>query len=223
MPTNAQILLDDPSAARTSLTGVPGTDCHNPDPGLDSLVVEQCAEHPQANVMSGAGERTVLKHEIERQIFHNDGAIAFNQFTGCLVPPVKTLIGNLFMQAREFLNGFAPVLSAFFLAGYRTLQHSQFAERGLQVFGTIQSRSVRKRKCMRDPQVQPNRRVGGLFYWLFGQLNLKQNIPAGRLVQDHDVFEFVFWQFSMPANVDQPHVLNVKALLPLTFAPSPGL
>jgi hypothetical protein len=125
MQTNAQILPNAPPATRTDLAGVARIHRHDLDSGLDSLVGEQRTERPQSNVMGGAGELTVLKEELERQIFENDCAIGIYQLPGDLVPPIPPLVGDMLVQASDFPNGFAPILAALLLARYGALQHAQ--------------------------------------------------------------------------------------------------
>ena len=66
---------------------------------------------------------------------------------------------------------------------------------------------------MRNAYVHPNRRVDGFLYHLFGQVNLKQDIPTGWFTQDNNVFEFPVRKFSMPANLDKTNILNVQPII----------
>jgi hypothetical protein len=124
--TNAPVFPNGMPASPARLARVAGIDRHDRDPGHDGLVVQQRAERPQANVVSSQGEMTVLEHKFERQIFKNDCAVGIYQFPGRLVPPVPALIGDPFVQAGDFLNGFVPVIAILIFVGDRTLEPPEF-------------------------------------------------------------------------------------------------
>jgi hypothetical protein len=125
MNPHPQILRNALPASRTELAGIAGIDREDLNSGLDSLVVEQFAEHPQANVMDGAGEAIVLKHESERQIFENNNAVGLHQLMCDFVPPIPALVGDALMQARHPVYRLEPVLTTPLFACQATLQHAQ--------------------------------------------------------------------------------------------------
>jgi hypothetical protein len=212
MNTNAQVLQNYTSASRTHLAGVSGIYRHYLNPGLDSLVVEHCSEHSQTNVVSRTGKVTILEHKFERQIFQNNCAIGVHQRVSNLMPPITTLVGNMFVQAGNLLNGSSAVLSALLLPGKRTLKNSKFIERCLQVFRTIKSRSIRKRKGMSDAYINANGEVSRHLYRLFSKFNLKQDVPTRRLTHYDNILEYAFRKLSMPTDLDQSNVLDIQTL-----------
>ena len=142
MNTNVQRLLDDTPTARTHLAGIMRIYRHYLNSGIDSLVIEYCAEHPQTNVMRGAGKVTILKHEFERQIFQNNYTISIYQLAGSFVPKILTLVSDMFMQAGDLLDSLVLVLATFLLARNRMLQYPHFSERCLQIFGTVKGCTI---------------------------------------------------------------------------------
>ena len=163
--------------------------------------------------MSGAGERTAVQHKLERQIFQDERAIGLDHLAGDPVPPVQALVGNVLMQTSDFLHGFTPALTAPFLSGQRPLQHSQPTEGGLQVFRTIESRSIRESQGVSEAYIHANRRVSRFLYGLSRKIDLQEDEPAGRFADHHDVFEPALGKRPVPAHFDQPHVLDVKPVV----------
>ena len=191
MQANAQILKNDTTAARTRLTGTAGIDRHYFDPGLYSLVVKQVAEQSQANVMSGTGKMTVLKHKFERQIFQIRSRRRCQPVGGW---SCATSQGADWQSAhageQPCFTALRQFLPPFFFRDTERCRHSQLFERCLQVLGTVEERTIRKRQSMRNTHIHPYGRVGGFLNHRFGKINLEQDVPARRLAKHNDVFEF---------------------------------
>lgn len=118
-----QDFFNDRSAPRTHLTCTSGIYRYDFDPGLYSLVVEKSAEHPQTNIVRSECEFIVAQHEAEQQILSGNHSAGVYQPTGDLVPPVKALICDTFVQVSDLVRGPALVAAAFLFASQRTLQN----------------------------------------------------------------------------------------------------
>ena len=114
-----QRLLNQATTTRAHLAGILGIDRHDLNSGIDSLVVEHGAEHPQTNVVCRTGKVAVPKHELERHIFKSDSTVVINQLAGSLMPPIRALISDMLIQTGNLLNSLTSILSAPFLTGNR--------------------------------------------------------------------------------------------------------
>jgi len=211
MHMNGKRLQNDTSTARTHLASVARVHRNNFDSGLDSLVVEHCAENPKASIVRDAREFSILEHEIKRQILQYDCPIIADKASSNLMPEVFALIGDVFLEPRNFADGLLSVLAAVLLAGDRTLQAPEFGKRSIQGTGTIKEYPVGKRQCVGDTNINANGGVDATRrHWVL-PLDLEANIPTRRFANDNDVLEIPIWKCPVPSDTHISDILEVES------------
>ena len=121
MHTKRERLRNDNPASRTDLACASGIHRDDFDSGLDSLVVEKFAEHPQAGIVRDLRKRAILKHEAKAQILQDNRSVGGHKASGDLVPEIPPLIGDVLLEAGNSADGPLPMRPAAFLPGDRTL------------------------------------------------------------------------------------------------------
>lgn len=210
MHPNVEVFRNNAPAARTRLAGVAGIDRHHFDPGLSSLVVEQFAERPQANVVSGQRETTTAEHKAERQVLQHNPSVVVHETPSDLMPEVLTLIPDTLMQSSQPTDCLPSVAPSSPLSGNRPLQDSELAQGGSQMPWAVHAGPIRERQGMRDAHVYADWWVGVDRRLNIRHHNLQAYVPAGRLPNNDDVLEVAFWEYPMPPNTHRSDVLDVE-------------
>jgi len=207
---NAKVFQNDIPTTRTRPTGVTGVHRDYFDPSLDSLVVEQFAEHSQADIVRGQRETAVVEHEAERQVLQDKRAVGGHKPPRDLVPEVPTLVGDTFVQSGQSSDGLPPIAATPLLSSQRPLENPKTCQRCSQVARAVDDRSVRKCQGVRDTLVYSNGRVGTDSGLHIRRHDLQTHIPTGRLANDDDVLEVPFRECSVPPYPHLSDVLDVK-------------
>ncbi len=160
MHPNVEAFRNHAPAARTHLAGVAGIDRDHFDPGLRSLVVEQFAERPQANVVSGQREITTAEHKAERQVLQHNPSIVVHETPSDLMPEVPALIPDTLIQPSQPTDCLPQVAPSSPLSGNRPLQDSELAQGGSQMPWAVHAGPIRERQGMRDAHVYADGWVG---------------------------------------------------------------
>ena len=108
--------------------------------------------------MGGACQLVVSQHECQVQLFQDDNAVSRYQPEGDFVPPITTLVRNMFVLLRQYRICFFMICAAFFSPGNFALQAFEPFERLLEVLRTVDDRAVAERQCVMNAHVDANGR-----------------------------------------------------------------
>jgi len=210
MHPNRERLRNDTPTSRTDPACVSGIHRDDFDSGLDSLVVEQFAEHPQAGIVRGLRKRAVLKHEAGGQILQDNRSVGGHKPSRDLVPEIPALIGDVLLEACNFADGPLPIGPAAFLPGDRTVQAPERGKRPLQGTGAVVDGSIGKHQRMGDPDIYAHGGVEAVCGGVCLDLGLEANIPVGRLAHDDNVLEFPFRELPVPVHAHVSDILEIE-------------
>jgi len=211
MHPNRERLRNDTPTSRTDPACVSGIHRDDLDPGLNSLVVEQFAEHPQAGIVRRLRKRSVLKHKAEGQILQDNRSVGGHKPSRDLVPEIPALIGDVLLEACNFEDGPLSIAAAAFLPGNRTLQTPERGKRPLQRTRVVEDCPIGKHQSVGDPDIYAHKGVEAVRGNVLLHLDLEANVPAGRLANDDDVFELPFRDLPVPVHAHASDILQVES------------
>ena len=156
MNTNAQTFLDNCSAPAANATGVV---CGNGDQLATSVfdfVAQLLPERAQRRIVSGEGQTAVTCHEREIQVFDCDVAVLPRKRSGCLVPEVEPLVGDVLLQLGDLQCGLAPPRTELLAARQAALGDTQFGKAMSQPARILDNAAIRQGQQVMHAYINTN-------------------------------------------------------------------
>ena len=108
MNTNAQIFLDNLTAARTHLASVARIDLHRTSTSILSFVQCELRKLIPCGIADGLGETMIFEHPANVEILKYNDCKSIDELSALLMSEVATLVGDTFVYVRD---GLAPLVS----------------------------------------------------------------------------------------------------------------
>src|SRR5258706_7754164 len=209
--TNSSVLLNKLTAAAESLRRVSGVQQPDVATSLYRFVAQQGLERTESSVVSRQGQVRIVSHEGQFELFESNQAVGMNKPEGQLVPEVKALVSDVFVQPGNGLPGILAVLAALLTAGHFALRLAQVGLPLPEPAGVINRRPIRQGQQAQEAHVTANRGQAVQQKRLQGvrALKLQEYVPARRLALDHDVLDLcAVGQEAMHLDLETAHILH---------------